>query len=274
MSDIGGEGASDKDPTQDPYKVGYKKPPQEYRFKKGKSGNPSGKPKRPKPYKSENVFERESDAILREELNRQYKVKSGNREKRMSAKRALIRQNIQESLRGNRACLKLLMAKMDRIEAGDVAQNKEYFEVMATLKREESAVVAKARKEGKPEPIFEIHPDDIDIDFVTGRVHVRRMYPFEAIEALKKLIAMRDEVIKDIHFYINAIKEEPEHLPWRESLKAREEYLTEVDDLLPEHYRTRPLERIKIKFDVREALSTPAGQKPSEEGIEQASGSL
>jgi hypothetical protein len=92
--------------------------------------------------------------------------------------------------------------------------------------------------------------------------------------ALEKIISMRDEVIKDIHFYINAIKEEPEHLPWRESLKAREEYLTEVDDLLPEHYRTRPLERIKIKFDVREALSTPAGQKSSKEGIEQASGQL
>ena len=30
-----------------PYEIGYKKPPQQYRFKKGQSGNPKGRPKKP-----------------------------------------------------------------------------------------------------------------------------------------------------------------------------------------------------------------------------------
>ena len=34
---------------QDDKKVGYKKPPKEHQFKKGQSGNPNGRPKKPKP---------------------------------------------------------------------------------------------------------------------------------------------------------------------------------------------------------------------------------
>jgi hypothetical protein len=39
---------SDENEGSPPDKVGYKRPPREHRFKKGHSGNPSGRPKRPR----------------------------------------------------------------------------------------------------------------------------------------------------------------------------------------------------------------------------------
>ena len=41
------EATSSKEETADNYEVGYRKPPKSTQFKKGVSGNPSGRPKRP-----------------------------------------------------------------------------------------------------------------------------------------------------------------------------------------------------------------------------------
>jgi hypothetical protein len=66
-------------PADDPgdYKVGYRRPPLETRFKKGQSGNPAG---RPRP--------RSLVALLFRELDRRIEVKQGGKRRRVS-RRAL-----------------------------------------------------------------------------------------------------------------------------------------------------------------------------------------
>ena len=60
----------DKDnPDRDDDKAGYCKPPKKHRFKKGKSGNPKGRPKNAKGLKTD----------LKEELASQMTVKIGRK---------------------------------------------------------------------------------------------------------------------------------------------------------------------------------------------------
>lgn len=73
------------------YDVGYGKPPKATQFKKGKSGNPKGKPKGHKNFKTD----------LKEALDTKISVRIDGREKKMTKQRAFIESLVGQSLQGN-----------------------------------------------------------------------------------------------------------------------------------------------------------------------------
>src|SRR5260370_39277186 len=79
--------------------IGYKHPPQAHQFRRGQSGNPNGRPKGARNFKSE----------LREELNELIRVRDGDREIEVSKQRALIKRLLASAIEGNeRAAATLL----------------------------------------------------------------------------------------------------------------------------------------------------------------------
>jgi hypothetical protein len=71
--------------------IGYKHPPQEHQFRRGQSGNPSGRPKGSRNFKSE----------LREELNELIRFRDGDREIEVSKQRALIKRLVASAIAGD-----------------------------------------------------------------------------------------------------------------------------------------------------------------------------
>ncbi|MGA6965495.1 MAG: DUF5681 domain-containing protein, partial [Xanthobacteraceae bacterium] len=71
--------------------VGYKHPPREHQFRRGQSGNPSGRPKGARNFRSE----------LREELSEVVTVRDGEREIQVSKQRALIKSLVAAAIDGN-----------------------------------------------------------------------------------------------------------------------------------------------------------------------------
>lgn len=87
---------SDKDLQK--YEVGYKRPPQEHRFKPGQSGNPKGRPKKNNNF-AEDVLEEMSEVIT---------IQENGKLKRITKKRALAKRLIADSLSGKISAIKIL----------------------------------------------------------------------------------------------------------------------------------------------------------------------
>jgi hypothetical protein len=90
------DAASAPTKTSEPeYKVGPGRPPKEHQFKPGRSGNPKGAKRKPKPMAPD------LKAALERALHEPIKLKQGERERTMTMAEAGIKQLVAQFVRGN-----------------------------------------------------------------------------------------------------------------------------------------------------------------------------
>jgi hypothetical protein len=97
-----------KAPAQVSNPVGYGRPPVHTRFRKGKSGNPTGKRKHGEAERAE--------ALIRQEAYRLLNVREGEKVTRMPALQAVIRSQITAAAKGNVAAQRALVKIVQDIE--------------------------------------------------------------------------------------------------------------------------------------------------------------
>ena len=87
----------------DNYKVGYKRPPRHTRFKKGKSGNPRGRPRRKETF----------DGIMHRVLSEKVTMTEGGKKRAIKKKEAYIRRMVDKALNGDIKAMKQIWAWKD-----------------------------------------------------------------------------------------------------------------------------------------------------------------
>ena len=98
-----------KEPAQDGAPVGYGKPPVHSRFRKGKSGNPTGKRKHGEAERAE--------VLIRKEAYRLLTVREGDKVTRMPALQAVLRSQIAAAAKGNVPAQRAVVKAVQDLEA-------------------------------------------------------------------------------------------------------------------------------------------------------------
>jgi len=92
--------AGQAEPAAKSYKVGYGKPPEHTRFRKGQSGNPKGRPKGAKGLRT----------LVREQLSAKVTVRTADGPKRITRVEAMLHKITESAFSGNLRALQALFA--------------------------------------------------------------------------------------------------------------------------------------------------------------------
>ena len=102
------------DESQDD-KTGYKRPPKSTQFKQGRSGNPKGRPRGARNFKT----------VLRETLDQPVTLREGERVRSVSSREAAIIQLCRKALQGNQRALERFLALAERHDFEQAADETE-----------------------------------------------------------------------------------------------------------------------------------------------------
>lgn len=144
--------------------TGYKRPPQHSQFKKGRSGNPKG---RPKANQSPSIAPSSVDLTLKE-ARRMVTVREGDKVHQIPAIEAVVRAQYASATKGSAYAQKHIIETHQRAEKARLAQMRESNERWAGYIRAEREKHAHAARNGLPMPTTLPHPDDVVIDSEHG----------------------------------------------------------------------------------------------------------
>lgn len=114
-----------KDNKTKRFDIGYGKPPKKHQFKKGKSGNPKGRPKGVRNFETE----------LKEVINSQVTITRDGKKQTISVKKAAVLKLAEKSLSGNIPALRVLL------DLSRTCDEKEIDNVVADLSLEDATIL-------------------------------------------------------------------------------------------------------------------------------------
>lgn len=152
--------------TRDRKDVGYGNPPIEHRFRRGRSGNPAGRPR--KGLKSEECRLLEHDELTRKHVTGKVTVKGPKGVQSMSAYEATLLARKQSALKGNTNAQRDIIADARALAGLDAAitreqseQARQTYAYIEQLKKDRQTVWDEATARGTEPDNPWPHPDDI-----------------------------------------------------------------------------------------------------------------
>lgn len=228
-----------------PYEVGYGKPPAEHRFQKGKSGNPAGRPKRPKAQPKEVSTKfgmKAAEEYLRLEAYRPVMVREGEQVIELPAIQAVFRAMGVAAMKGNRFVQKTLADMVAKMEADHYQSKFELFGTMVEYKHKWDQEIERCRKAGASEPHPIPHPDDIILDPNNVDVKILGPQTKEQKQQLEHALARRAEAQEEVNYLAEKYRRtrDPERKErWLEEWHYEQRLFDLINDAVGPRYKAR-----------------------------------
>jgi len=152
--------AAKTEPADQEYRIGPGRPPREYQFKPGQSGNPKGAKRKPP------SLEPDLKAALQQALKKKIKLKQGNKERVVTMATAGIEQLVAQYAKGDRHARRDLIALADKLGV-DLMAGQQQAVQDALAANHEAIILANARRLYdqviSPKPVF-APPELLDDD--------------------------------------------------------------------------------------------------------------
>ena len=116
----------DDNPPEAEEKVGYCRPPRMTRFKPGQSGNPLGRPRKPKPIQD----------LLATELRRTLVIRENDREQKLPKLEIVVKRLVNDAIQGNHPAVRLLIDLLKVSEEGPDSGLRRTIDDLSTEDRE------------------------------------------------------------------------------------------------------------------------------------------
>lgn len=246
------------------YDVGYGKPPDHSRFAKGKSGNPKGRPKKGKAIQSAQANTSAcglqlADKMLIEEAYRPLTIGEGGKAIQLPTIQLTIRAMWASAIKGNRHAQRMLIERMQQIEAADREAHLATEEALVNHKEAWTRAIAEARRAGREEPQPLPHPDDIIIDLENGAVHVCGPVTDDGKRAWDRWVNRRDEAQAEVSDYAERYRRArgtKNKAYWLSEWHREQKLFYRINDNLPRRYQKELEDR-----SYEDGASEPGSQK-------------
>jgi hypothetical protein len=222
------------------YDVGYRKPPKQSKFKKGETGNPRGRPKRPTHAVPE-MYEAGMKAILLQEAYRLVDINEDGKKTRMPLIQVIIRRLGVSAAQGRSRPMRYYMDLLRSIEEGNFSAYSACAKAMIDYKEDMGKEFARRKKLNPSEPDPIPHPDDIVFNSSTGKVELYGPMTKEE-QVVWDRIEETEAAIADLEGMLAKDPDNPDNKFIEEDL-AHERHVRQLLARAVPDYRPRPSRR-------------------------------